>query len=124
LNLSAGVRYSEDEKTYTHFRRNIDGTLPAGPCVGPPHNIANPSNCALVGLFNQGATFADERVDWRVALDYSFGDNTMAYIQAATGYKGGGVNPRPFFPDQLKTFGSEDLTSYELGYKSTLFDNS
>ena len=32
LGLSAGVRYSEDDKTYTFHRHNPDGTLPAGPC--------------------------------------------------------------------------------------------
>jgi iron complex outermembrane receptor protein len=74
----------------------------------------------LVGLFNQGATFSDERVDWRVALDYTVGDNSMAYVQAATGYKGGGVNPRPFILAQLLPFNSEELTSYEIGIKSTL----
>ena len=127
LNLSAGVRYSEDEKTYTHFRRNIDGTLPAGPCqfnpeIGAPipHTVTNPSNCALVGLFNQGATFADDRVDWRVALDYSLGDNTMTYLQVSTGYKGGGVNPRPFVLPQLLPFDSEELTAYEIGFKSLM----
>lgn len=124
LTLSGGVRYSEDEKTYTHFRRNIDGTLPAGPCIGPPHNIANPSNCALVGLFNQGATWSDERVDWRVALSYDFSDAIMGYFQVATGYKGGGVNPRPFVLPQLLPFNSEELTTYEFGVKTLLADNS
>ncbi|HUF74250.1 MAG TPA: TonB-dependent receptor [Gammaproteobacteria bacterium] len=122
MNLSAGVRYSEDEKTYVHFRRNIDGTLPAGPCAAglPPHDISNPSNCALIGLFNQGATFADDRVDWRLALDYSLGDNSMVYVQASTGYKGGGVNPRPFILAQLLPFNNEELTAYEVGFKSLL----
>jgi iron complex outermembrane receptor protein len=48
----------------------------------------------------------------------------MVYASASTGYKGGGVNPRPFFDVQLKTFESEELTSYELGFKSTLLDNT
>ena len=48
----------------------------------------------------------------------------MVYGSASTGYKGGGVNPRPFFPEQLKTFESEELVSYELGWKSTLLDNT
>jgi iron complex outermembrane receptor protein len=120
LSVSGGVRYSEDEKTYTHFRRNIDGTLPAGGCAGPPHNIVNPSNCALVGLFNAGATFADDRVDWRVALSYDFNESVMGYFQVATGYKGGGVNPRPFVLPQLLPFNSEELTTYEFGVKSLL----
>jgi iron complex outermembrane receptor protein len=130
-NLSAGIRYSSDEKTYTHFRRNIDGTRPedatptdpATTCLGPPHNIANPSNCALYGLYNAAATWSDSRWDWRVALDYSWTDDLMTYVQVATGYKGGGVNPRPFILAQLLPFDSEVLTSYEGGFKAVLFDN-
>jgi iron complex outermembrane receptor protein len=130
-NLSAGIRYSDDEKTYTHFRRNPDGTLPqdatptnpATTCIGPPHNIANPPNCALFGLYNADATWADDRWDWRVALDYSWTDDFMTYVQVATGYKGGGINPRPFILAQLLPFESETLLTYEGGFKSELFDN-
>ena len=130
MNLSAGVRFSDDEKTYVHFRRNPDGTVPSEPCVmssfgAPlPHNVINPSNCALVGLFNEGATWSDQRWDWRVALDYSFSDQVMGYVQVSTGYKGGGVNPRPFVLPQLLPFDSEELTAYEIGFKSQLLDNT
>ena len=132
LNLSAGLRYSEDEKTYVHFRRNPDGSLPqdATPndpdttCIGPPHNVVNPSNCALFGLFNAGATWSDERMDYRLALDYAVGDSIMTYFQVSTGYKGGGVNPRPFVLPQLLPFDSEELTAYEVGFKSELANRS
>src|SRR5690606_13447109 len=113
-----------------HFRRNPDGTLAEGPCVVSsfgvpfPHNVINPSNCALVGLFNEGATWSDQRWDWRLALDYSFTDQLMGYVQISTGYKGGGVNPRPFVLPQLLSFNSEELTAYEIGFKSQLLDNT
>ena len=132
LNLSLGLRYSDDEKTYVHFRRNPDGTLPqdATPddpnttCIGPPHNVINPSNCALFGLYNEGATWEDTRTDWRVALDWRLSDQVMTYGQVSTGYKGGGVNPRPFVLPQLRPFNSEDLTAYEFGFKSELLDRT
>ena len=38
-----------------------------------------------------------EQFDWRVVLDYQFTDDVMAYVQVSTGYKGGGINPRPFY---------------------------
>ncbi|MCP5145633.1 MAG: TonB-dependent receptor [Gammaproteobacteria bacterium] len=142
LNLSAGLRYSDDEKTYTHFRRNPDGTLPAAACglvpfvagqglpeiapgltVGIPNWVGQAPNCALFGLYDVSATWADTRLDWRVALDYRWNDNFMTYGQVSTGYKGGGVNPRPFVLEQLLDFNSEVITTYELGFKSTLFDN-
>jgi iron complex outermembrane receptor protein len=138
MRISAGVRYSEDEKTYTHFRRNPDGTVPASACtatyVAPvppipiayPNNVLNVSNCALFGLFNQGATFADERVDWRLAFDWNLGDDgdSMIYASASTGYKGGGINPRPFILAQLLPFNNEELTTYEIGWKSTMADGN
>ncbi len=120
FNLSAGLRYSEEYKSYTHHRKNPDGTaivqsIPIPPLVQP--------NWRLFGIEGLTAVFEDERTDWRVAASFNVADDAMVYASASTGYKGGGVNPRPFFPEQLKTFDSEELTSYELGFKSTLLDN-
>jgi iron complex outermembrane receptor protein len=118
FNLSAGLRYSEEFKSYTHHRHNPDGSdiIP-----GPP---GSQFNWRLAGIEGLTAEFEDSRVDWRVAASYNLNDDAMVYGSASTGYKGGGVNPRPFFPQQLKTFESEELTSYELGFKSTAFDNT
>jgi iron complex outermembrane receptor protein len=46
----------------------------------------------------------------------------MTYAQIATGFKGGGVNPRPFFVQQAVPFNPEKLTAYEAGFKSDLLD--
>jgi iron complex outermembrane receptor protein len=143
MDFSAGVRYSKDKKVYTYFRRNPDGTIP-GPCAeNPPANPANDPNCALVGLFRISDRFDGDRVDWRVSLDYRFSDTVMTYGQIATGFKSGGVNPRPFFApgtlvpvlngaidpngvltdvNQLKSFEPETITTYELGMKTDLFN--
>lgn len=141
MNLSLGLRYTEDEKDYTYFRRNPDNTIPE-PCILPPPGIGipgypngagpwdilNPPNCAfydaqfMTTLFNISEHFESDRTDYRVALDYRFTDNFMAYGQVATGYKGGGINPRPFFIVQIETFQPEEMTTYEVGFKSELFD--
>jgi iron complex outermembrane recepter protein len=144
MNLSAGVRYSKDEKTYTYFRSNPNGTVPNAPCIGPPTNPINAPNCALLGLFNISDSFEGNRTDWRVALDYRFSDSVMTYGQVSTGFRSGGVNPRPFFApgtilpvtgnnldfvngiptdvNQLSSFEPETLTSYEIGFKTDLLD--
>jgi iron complex outermembrane recepter protein len=57
-----------------------------------------------------------------VAIQYQWAPNFMTYAQFATGYKGGGVNPRPIFPQDLQPFGPETLKAYEVGFKSDLFD--
>jgi len=118
LTLSGGVRYSEEFKSYTHHRHNPDGTDIIG---GPP---GSQTNWRLAGIEGLTAEFEDERTDWRLAASFDLSDNSMLYGSASTGYKGGGVNPRPFFPEQLKTFDSEELISYEFGWKSDLLDNT
>ncbi len=124
FNITLGMRYSADKKDYTYFRTNPDGTQP-GPCTEapptPPFALANPANCALAGFSGEQARFKDDRIDWRAALDYSFTDDFMAYAQVSTGYKAGGINPRPFFTVQIKTVDPEEITSYEAGFKSYWF---
>ena len=115
LNLGGGARYSDETKTYTYFRHNGDGTditLPA-----PAYNGL------VFGLNGRSATFQGTRTDYRVHLDYQVTPDMMAYVQTATGYKGGGVNPRPFFPSQTLSFKPETLTAYEVGLKTSFFDH-
>ena len=123
LNVGVGVRSTDDDKTYTYFRSNPDGTVP-GACVvaGPPANPLNPPNCALFPLFNVSESFSSSRTDYRVAIDYHLSDDIMVYGQSATGYKGGGINPRPFIIPQIGVFTEEELTTNELGFKSLLAD--
>jgi iron complex outermembrane recepter protein len=121
VNLSLGLRYSEDEKTYVYRRRNPDGTFPQ-PCNGPPVSVTTFPNCVLAGLFDVAGDFKDSRTDYRVAVDWHLNDSIMPYAQIATGFKGGGINPRPFFLEQIADFQPEELTSYELGVKSMLLD--
>ena len=46
----------------------------------------------------------------------------MTYAQFSTGYKGGGINPRPYVAEQALPFAPETLNAYELGFKSDAFD--
>jgi iron complex outermembrane recepter protein len=125
LDFILGFRRTEDNKSYTYYRRNPDGTLPAA-CTQapptPPADLGNPPNCALSGLYNVHASFASKRNDYRIAVDYHIGDNVMIYAQESTGYKVGGINPRPFFLVQIETFKEEELTADEVGFKALFAD--
>jgi iron complex outermembrane recepter protein len=104
LSLTGGLRYSKDHKTYQFSRRSVAGVV-----LGfLPNGVFNPFNAT--------------RWDWRLGMDYRFSPNFMTYVQASTGYKGGGVNPRPFTVAQVQAFNPETLTTYELGFKSDLLD--
>ena len=106
LTFNGGLRYTEEHKDYTFSRLNRDGT-------------PNPFLGALNGVTGN---YDGNRVDWRANLQYRFSDAVMVYAQASTGFKGGGINPRPFNPAQVQPFGAETLTAYEAGFKSDLFD--
>lgn len=56
--------------------------------------------------------------NWSATVDYKFNDDVMAYGRIATGYKAGGFNARSFDSG----FDPEDLTSYEVGVKTELFN--
>jgi iron complex outermembrane receptor protein len=106
LTAIGGVRYTEEHKDYTFVRRNRDGTL-------------NPFLGATDGITGE---YDGDRIDYRAALQYQVTDTVMTYAQISTGFKGGGISPRPFNPEQVVPFGPETLTAYEVGVKSDLFD--
>ncbi len=127
LSITGGIRYSDESKDYTYFRRNPDYTIPdGGACFAtppfPPASLFTSPNCLLVGFLGTEGNFADTRVDWRVVVDYRWSDEFLTYASVATGFKGGGVNPRPFVPDQALPFDPETLTTYEVGFKADLWD--
>jgi iron complex outermembrane receptor protein len=124
LDLQVGYRYTEDSKFYQWFRHNPDGSNVV-PCVTPAlpggaNNLNNPPNCAIFGFSGLSNTFKSNRDDYRVALDFRMTDNLMLYGSIATGYKGGGLNPRPFFAVQTAEFGEEEVETTEVGLKATL----
>ncbi|MFO7286389.1 MAG: TonB-dependent receptor [Gammaproteobacteria bacterium] len=95
LSINGGVRYSDDEKNV-----NFDNT-----------RVQNPN-----------VVVADDHFDWRIGLDYRFSDALMAYVSAATGYRPGSYNPRPFQATQVVAVENEESTAYEIGVKSDLLD--
>jgi iron complex outermembrane receptor protein len=127
LQLATGLRYSNDKKSTTNKRRNPDLTLP-GPCAFTPDGQLDPvnsaPNCTVGPLNGVVSTFKDDRIDYRVALSYDLTDDAMVYGSISTGYKSGGVNPRPFFPQQALAHDPEELTTYEIGSKTKLFSNT
>ncbi len=121
LDLALGLRYTEDEKEYTFARRNPDLSA-IEECDGPPGTLTNPPNCLISSLNGATDTFSDERLDYRAALSFKLTDSILSYAQYSTGYKGGGVNPRPFYDVQVVSFNPEELETFEVGFKADLLD--
>jgi iron complex outermembrane receptor protein len=106
LNLVAGYRYTSDSKSYLFNRTATtpNGALPAGVS-------------GTVGQYSGAVS------DYRASVDYQWTPALMTYATFSTGFRGGGINPRPFTPAQVVPFGPEYLKNYELGLKSELFDH-
>jgi len=109
LNITGGIRYTDDKKTYDFTR------------YGPDGGAALPAQAPLNDLPLQ--VYAGDRLDYRIGLDYRFSPQLMAYAQYSTGYKGGGVNAKPFTAGQAVSFDPESLDAWEIGLKTDLADN-
>lgn len=101
LTAIAGIRYTDETKTYFF---NHPPFITNG---GEPYE----------------STAKFDRVDYRFTAKYDVTDDVNVYATYSTGFRGGGVNPRPFTPAQLIPFGPEVVEAYELGFKTSLFDN-
>ena len=108
LNITGGIRYTDDKKTYDFTRFNLQG--------GP----ANPAQAPLNLLPLQ--VYSGDRVDYRIGADYRFNEQVLAYAQFSTGYKGGGVNAKPFTAGQAISFNPESIDAWEVGLKTDLAD--
>ncbi len=122
LTINAGLRYTDESKAQTYFRFNLDGTVnrfldPVGAANGVGYQGVNG-----IALSGNTARYSASRLDYRVAVDYRFSEQFLAYASVSTGFKGGGSNPRPFNAAQLIPFNPEKVTAYEIGFKSDLMD--
>ncbi|HTV78612.1 MAG TPA: TonB-dependent receptor [Steroidobacteraceae bacterium] len=108
LTLNTGVRYTSETKVFTYENENVDGVTPFYP----------------IPLNGSSGEYSGSHVDYRVDLDYQWTPTLMTYAEVSTGFKGGGVTPRPYNAEQVISFGPETLKSYELGLKSEWFNHS
>ena len=97
LNLTAGVRYTDDTK----------------------HAVVGLTNrYTSVGDFSEPVDVHATRVNPMVELSYQATPDLMGYALYSTGFRGGGFSPRPANALQPVPFGPEDVKSYEIGVKS------
>lgn len=104
--LTLGARYTHESKNYQFVRA----------AVTVPESLLNASVNGYVGNYAKGI------VDYRASLSQQWTPDLMTYATFSTGFRGGGVNPRPFVPSQIVSFGPEKLYNFEVGAKSSLFD--
>ena len=122
IRVSAGLRYSYDEKEYSWQTFPSDVNWPFAPlriAYDPAQTGAHPEN-----YFDK---FEDDQ-DWskttgRLVFDWQFTDSAMAYVSYATGYKSGGFDGQNFSSYAGGPYDPEEMTSIELGLKGDFFED-
>ncbi len=105
LNLTLGLRYSDDEKEFT----SSASTLHPLPPVTESYSVSD--------------TIEFDSTDPKVTIDYRVADEVMIYATYSTGYKSGGIQTVVGNPtDALDSYDEEELTNIELGIKSRWWD--
>jgi iron complex outermembrane receptor protein len=143
LSLSVGGRYTNDKREAVVIRRNLRGgvspELGGLPVNGLFNQVTNPAGRqvgALTSDFAGEETFKEFTP--RASISFEPDANNTFYASFAKGFKGGGFDPRGLStaapdvngngvrePDEIFDyflFEPEKVTSYELGYKASLFD--
>ena len=101
--LSAGLRYTEDEKDFTAER------FLSPICAGPIGPIA--------------VNTAEEHVDWDVSATWEIGEDTNLYARVAEGFRAPSIQGRLLFGNTVSVAEAEDIISYEAGIKTNLFND-
>ncbi|WP_372779054.1 TonB-dependent receptor [Litorivivens sp.] len=103
FDITLGLRYTEDEKEST-LQNNLDGA----------------SSAVRVTSSDEWNNFSPS-----FSLDYRWSDQVSTYLRIANGYRSGGYNVRAQTSSSFSTpFDPEEITSYEVGIKSDLFERS
>ncbi len=113
LSLEVGARYSADDKRQ-YFDHSYTLTNPPVPFFVPGTPVYPPG---------AGGSTSVRRTDPKAALQYQWTPDLMTYVSYSTGYKMGGINPKPIAVTDITPFGAETLTAYEVGVKSEWWDH-
>ena len=113
LHVTLGGRYTSDKRTNQGGTNNSfsDSNAPQVP-VSPSVNPLSPSSGFTTYQKNDGE-FKDHKLTGLLRVSYDLNKSNMVFASVSTGYKSGGLQ------DGGRPYGSESLTNFELGSKST-----
>ncbi|WMS93703.1 TonB-dependent receptor [Pseudoalteromonas sp. HL-AS2] len=102
LKVTAGLRYSDDEKEFSANRTQS----PIG--TGPLSS----------GLIN----VSDDHISWDISTSYKVNDDVNWYTRIANSFRAPSLQGRILYDNDVTTAETETVTSYETGIKSDVLD--
>ena len=122
VRVSAGLRYSYDEKEYSWqtFDQDLDWPFAPARVAYDPSQTGAPED----EWFDKFTRKDDwSKTTGRLVADWQFTDYAMLYGSVATGYKSGGFDGQSFQSFAAGSFDPEEMTSYEIGVKGDFFED-
>jgi iron complex outermembrane receptor protein len=123
ITVSAGIRYTEDEKDFTRLQfgtaaNPFSNVITLAQFEGP-HTNPLPRE-------NFGTNVKDDenwsKTTYRVQADYNLSEDIMLYAQYATGFVAGGFSETCGSVASCQPYDSEENENFEVGMKSELLD--
>lgn len=111
LTLTGGLRYTEDEKTFSVGQQNVDGfALVIG--------VAQIQDYAPIKV-------KDDQISWELSANYRLTNTTSLFGRVAEGFRAQSIQGRDVaFEAPPSVADAETITSFEVGTKSDLLDNT
>jgi iron complex outermembrane receptor protein len=120
VSLTAGYRYTWDDKSFTQRRTQPGGFLPS---PVPPFFVVVPT-CAILAFPGTDPVTCTERLsarfsnsNYNLSLNWQANSHVLVYLAARKGYKAGGFNFAATDPAFIE-YQPETLADVELGLKS------
>lgn len=111
LTVTAGLRYTDDEKSLTVGEQNVDG-------------FAVVIGAAQIQDYDP-INVDDGQVGYELSANYKLNDNTSLFARYANGFRAQSIQGRDVaFEGAPSVAEAETINSVEFGFKSDLLDNS
>ncbi len=130
--LTAGVRFTEDEKNSNiqRFSYITTNSFPYTTTQGTGFTFGDPDDDTLLGV-STDITDNEAKDTWNevspsIKVDWKMNDNMMFYISYAEGFKSGGFDMRgnaATNPNVADGYDPEIVETWEVGMKSQLLDD-
>jgi iron complex outermembrane receptor protein len=124
VSVTAGYRYTWDDKSFTQSRTQPGGFIPTG--LAPPFPpFVMIGTCALAGFPGVNPATCTEQLsakysnsNYDVSLNWQATDQVLLYVAARKGYKAGGFNFGDTNSPAYIEYKPETVSDIELGLKS------